>query len=381
MPEVVPFPSQSASLFDEIADEYQRIYHKPDIEALKIVLCAVASHTLKPHGYPPTWVMLIGPSGSGKTSLLEVLTKLPLVYPLNDLTPKTFLSGFKTPRGGKVALLHKLGTSAILVMKDFTTIISMRYENKAEIFSQLREIHDGFYNRVTGIGSVGAWMGRLTLITACTNAIDRERMTFRQMGDRFVEVRWSGPPHSETATVIGRRPTATDYDPIRKKVEMYLSRPIACPEVTDEAVEAIAIYACFVAAARTPVFRDEHGKNIIDVGTPETPTRLTQCLMSICLASAALDEAKTVRYKDVLLAKRIAKDSIPPARRRVFEMFENGALNLNAGGWDEFSNFQKKKLIEDLESLGIVEIQPPDEFLIVYKNDYKVWGPKLFDES
>ena len=79
---------------------------------------------------------------------------------LGDVTENTFLSGFY----GAVqpGLLEKLGDQheqgsalvtkgdAILLVKDFTTVLSMRREKRATILSQLREIHDGEFKRSFG---------------------------------------------------------------------------------------------------------------------------------------------------------------------------------------------------------------------------------------
>ena len=47
----------------------------PDIEAVEIILAAMAAHYIT--DYPPAWLMPIAPSGSMKTVVIEGMAGLP----------------------------------------------------------------------------------------------------------------------------------------------------------------------------------------------------------------------------------------------------------------------------------------------------------------
>src|SRR5690242_8518874 len=108
---------------------------------------------------------------------------LPDVIQLGDFSENTLLSGFyghQTP-----GVLEKLGTTvqegqtyysqgnAVVMCKDFTTVLSMRREKRAAILAQLREIHDGAFTRTFGTGVTKVWRGRISVIAAVTPALDK----------------------------------------------------------------------------------------------------------------------------------------------------------------------------------------------------------------
>ena len=74
--------------------------------------------------------------------------------------------------GATGGLLREIGEFGVIVLKDFTTILSMHRESRAEILAALREIYDGEWTR--SVGSEGArtlhWKGKVGLVAASTAA-------------------------------------------------------------------------------------------------------------------------------------------------------------------------------------------------------------------
>ena len=352
---VVPKPRLQ---FDDISNNLNAVLFQPDVQAFRIVLCAVAAHTLKPHGYPPVWLMIIAPSGSGKTTLIDLLNSVPHVVRINDLTPKTFLSGLTREAGKSNSLLHRLGTKPIITMKDFTTIISKRAEDKSEIIGQLREIYDGYYHKETGSGKTISWSGRLTLLTCCTpDGIDSDRMTFRVMGDRFMEVRCPGPPSEELARRVVTQADSPDFKPLQAKIFQYLENcSTTLPKYTPQQSEQLTHLSRAVAWLRTPVLRDLKGYKIVDVGTPESPTRIAQALTSVVISSAALDNAPMLRNEDMDLAIRMAHSSIPKKRLHILSLIQAEGLSKSDPSLEELPTWTKDRAIEDLQALDLIEV-------------------------
>ena len=97
----------------------------------------------------PVWMMLIGPPSSAKTELLRSFDGHENAYFLSSLTPSTLVSGMPQKKNMEdPSLLLKLDDK-LLVVKDFTSILSMRSESQQEIIAQLREIYDGKYSKVS----------------------------------------------------------------------------------------------------------------------------------------------------------------------------------------------------------------------------------------
>ena len=55
-----------------------------------------------------------------------------------------------------------------MVIKEFTTVLSMKHEVRAEELSQLREVYDGKYSKSFGTGKTISWEGHVGLVGACT---------------------------------------------------------------------------------------------------------------------------------------------------------------------------------------------------------------------
>src|SRR6266852_1662792 len=111
----------------------------------------IAAHELTDG--PPVWPMLVAPPGGGKTTLIDPIESLPNVHSVDKLTPNTFLSGQigGNKRGQrKASLLHRIGPSGIVTMPDFSTVLSMKPDDRATILSDLRRIFDGKLTREVG---------------------------------------------------------------------------------------------------------------------------------------------------------------------------------------------------------------------------------------
>jgi hypothetical protein len=68
--------------------------------------------------------------------------------------------------------------------KDFTSIIDMHCDARAEVLAALRELYDGRWDRSVGAegGRTLTWEGRFGLIAGCTTAIDSAHSVISIMG-------------------------------------------------------------------------------------------------------------------------------------------------------------------------------------------------------
>jgi hypothetical protein len=101
-----------------------------DPDVLPVTLGAKKAHEL---GGQPPWLLLVAPPSGVKTELLRTLWGVPGVYPLSELTARTFASGLDT-HGDDPSLLHRL-RNEVLVLKDFTTVLEMHREERQAILA------------------------------------------------------------------------------------------------------------------------------------------------------------------------------------------------------------------------------------------------------
>lgn len=315
-----PTPSAQGALIDAHI-VYQRWFgdnYDPDI--FNAVLAAHASSYLKGD---PLWLMVVGGSGFGKTETLMSLVAagahvVSTIHSEGALLSATTGEGAKgkTATGG---ILRKIGKVGVLILKDFTTILSMPDRtSKPMILAALREIYDGHW--VRNVGSDGGqeleWKGHLTVIAGCTTAWDTAHTTIAAMGDRFAVIRGNSRVLKDRVSA-GRQAmqNAGSEARMRNELQVASKRVIDAAskgliQISTEDQEQILAVANIVSMARSAVDFDYRGK-VEYAHDPESPTRLVKELIQLMRGAIAigLDRAGALA-----LSMRSARDSMPPIR-------------------------------------------------------------------
>jgi hypothetical protein len=342
----------------DLSDHLNHWFYKPDLEALECCLSAAVAHY---ESCDPVWLFILGPSGSGKTSVLVTcLSALPGSTILGDLTPKTFLSGSGQ---GEKSLLFQVQRPMFL-FKDFTTIMSKRDEDKREIASQLREVFDGHFVKNTGNGKPLEWKGKATVFAAATPALERAWAIHRELGERFMQVRWA-KSNSLAIAAAARRQIGHESE-IRATMlklthEFFMGTPPMTrplPHITDVMELCIDRLAACVAMLRSQVIRDSHGsRDILSAAQTEEPTRIAKALTTLARCHSALFRRDEVDYSDYLIARRVALDSIPQTRSQIMQALPaEGSIALT--DLAKFSGAIRATVewnLDEMEALGIME--------------------------
>jgi hypothetical protein len=135
---------------EDIIAEYKKHFYMTDF--FPIELLAALCINMKMDG-EAIWVFLIGASSAGKTEVVNMAANLKNTETISNLTANTFLSSMTNKKGVENSLLHKLGTKGMIIFKDFTSIITTPKETRDQINSQLREIFDGKFTKLSGNGN------------------------------------------------------------------------------------------------------------------------------------------------------------------------------------------------------------------------------------
>jgi len=373
-----PIP-EPASPFDALAKVLNKYFYKPDIQAIRIALGALKSHYLKLGD--PAWLFIVAPPGTGKTTMsIMGISELKEVHMTGDITESSLLSGFHGH--AQPGILEKVGPTVqedktftttgdcVLLVKDFTTVLSMRREKRAEILSQLREVHDGEFRREFGTGVTKIWKGRTTVIAAVTPELDRHYSVFNTLGERFLQVRWHRPdsPKAGEIAMDQQGKEQKIRSECRKAVldlfQRSLTRP---PDLSPEMRERVAALAEIVAIGRTHVHREGYGSRDIEhVPEPEANTRISKALAAIAKGVAALNRNSTVLEQDLQDALRVGLDSLPEVRQRLLLALAKGE---DVESVERIPRTVRKRALEDLEALGLIQKEP--------KPDGKSWHYRL----
>lgn len=304
----------------ELIAVFQKWLILPDVNVVKLLVAFYCANKLSRKAI---WLMLIGPSGGGKTELLNSLLDLPDIEPISLITPNTFLSGM--PGRNDASLLPKL-TGRIMLMKDFTSILSLQRDAKAEIYSQLREIWDGSMKKVFGNGRIATWEGKVSLLAASTQAVDLQQQQATHLGERFVNYRLIMPDRKEVA----RRSLSNDSNSDQMQTElrnaMYsffkgidLENTKDLPLMPEEYKAQLVDLANFSTMARSGVIRDFGlKKEVIFVPAAEMPTRIAGQLNALGSGLVMANKGK-FEPKDMDILYKVALDSIPQTNKMVIQ--------------------------------------------------------------
>ena len=274
----------------EVHDVFRRwLGDDYDMESLDAVLGVAAGERLPGD---PAWLLIISGSGNAKTETVQAVTGLGAHIVSTISSDGALLSASSRKqqvKGATGGLLRAIGKRGILVIKDFTSILSTSREIRASILAALREIHDGRWVRNVGTdgGQTLTWEGRIVVIGACTTAWDAAH-SVATMGDRFVTIR----PDSHQGRISGGlRAVRNTGGEVAMRQE--LAEAVAglvggikfgtTYTLTDDDETRIVRAAELVTLARTGVEVDYRG-DVIDAHDPEMPTRLAKQLTQITLA-------------------------------------------------------------------------------------------------
>ena len=306
------------------------------------------------------WPMLVAPPGSLKTELLNGLKDLSNVHFVDQLTPQTFLSGQipdpMNPTKISASLLHRIGAEGVMVVPDFSTMLSGKGDTRDKIFADMRRIYDGQLRKEFGTADPDMkreWQGRLTIIVAVTPAIDTYSSVFQSLGERFVMVRWPRSGGLATALAAMNQDNKEAKRELSDAVKRLMSDlPAIEPQIPRELQIQIAYMSELTVIARTAVSRSSYGaKEITNIPEPESATRLPQQLAQLAKGSALLDGRRITNELDAALVRRAAFDCINPTRSKILRGLFAGAKpkDLRVPG------STLSYAMNDLEALGLIE--------------------------
>ncbi len=301
---------------EELIAVYKKWLHMGNIDALKVMYGAVMANKLEGD---PVWLFLVAPPGGMKSELLMSLSKSEITHAISSLTPHTLISGASWKEGGDPSLLPKLG-GKILIIKDFTTLLTMNYVVRDEIFGTLRDVYDGHTEKVFGNGIRRKYSVHFGVLAGVTPAIETFNVVHQSLGERFLKFRISGnwDQNSEEEKILRALKNIGREDRMRGELQMAGARwlahaelPEQVPHISEDYMVKLVHLAKFSARLRGVVERDKFTGNVLYKPSSEVGTRIAKQLaklgqgIGMFLGKKAMDEEV---YK---LIRRTSLDTVP----------------------------------------------------------------------
>lgn len=356
---------------DDITKEFEKYIVLKDPYALRVILGTLIGNAFIQRD--PLWLMMVAPSSGGKSTLLAPCCAIPSVYFLDDLTEKTFLSGYKI-KGKETSLLKVIG-SGILCFSDFTSILSKNPTARGEILGQLRLIYDGNFSKRTGTGEI-KWVGKMGFLGAATPDIYHILETSRSMGERFIYYSLTLPSDDEIVikqqdvTLSSReisevmQPLYRGYiDGIRELVNGHGVPPLV---MTKEQMDRVNAAAMFCVSAKATVHLD-FKTNKPDALVNKPGVGRDRKMFTTFLHAMQLMEAYDTGILDtpvsdemVRIVEKCAYSSVGRERRKVLEILTTYDIPMSAsqiGATDDFGLPKEgvEKYLYVLHSVGLVQ--------------------------
>lgn len=355
----------------EVKKEFEKYIVIRDPWAVDLVLATLIGNALIPRD--PLWTMLVAPSSGGKSTLLAPAVAVPAVYFLDDLTEKTFLSGYKIK--GKESSLLKIIGSGVLCFSDFTSILSKNPMSRGEILGQLRLIYDGVFSKRTGTGEI-TWRGKMGFLGASTPDIYFQLEASRSMGERFIYYTLEQPSDQEIvrkqeSVSMSSREISEVMQPYYKAYcesirEYVLKNELPDLKMTADQQERVHRAAIFCVAAKATVHLDfKTAKPDALVNRPGVGR--DRKMFNTLLHTLQLMDCHETGMKDatlnddrIALVEKCAYSSVGRERRKILEILTKYDTHMTAsqiGSTDDFG-LQKdgvEKYLYVLNAVGLIQ--------------------------
>jgi hypothetical protein len=307
---------------DDVHSEFRRWLYLDSTDGIDIMLATAISQQIDGE---PVWMFIVGPPGSAKTETLSSLSWVENIYMTSSVTPHSLISGANYKDGADPSLIPKLD-GKVMVIKDFTSIMSMRDNEKDEIFGILRDAYDGKCGKEFGNGVVRRYESRFTVLAAVTPSIYALGSSHAALGERFLKFGiGDNLVHHDEDAVIDRAITninkeTTMRDDLADVVGAFLTKrlglrtiPVNALPVIPPAIRArIIALARFGARMRGTVTRDTYRNDIITSRpSAEVGSRLGKQLAKLAQSLAVIHSRTEVALDDFRLVKKVMLDTIP----------------------------------------------------------------------
>lgn len=344
-------PSDIYSMEDELEKVY--LMDETHRDVLRISMSQLLSVGIESKN--PLWVMYVGAPGSGKSEILQLLSYHPKVMVVSSLTPHTLVSGWMSRDS---SLLPKMN-GKLVILKDFTEILSLGAQEINEIFSTLRGAYDGYVFKQFGNGVIREYSSLFFgLAAATTSAIDA--IVDSSLGERSLKYRLHLLPNSYIEEAKRAGEMSLDSSPseeARKQVSAWAMEVVRRTEMRQryDDIKKLAVWGLVVSVGRVSVMRDSYSGRVLHLPDLEVPTRVTIQLKKLVEGLMALLDDKEVS-EDIVKRVVVSSCSRITWAVIVYLLGKEGGVSPERIASDlGFPDQNVRRTLEDLSLCGLVQ--------------------------
>jgi len=309
---------------------FNRWYHidKVDNDFIDVTLASCLDREVQGD---PVWLFIVAPPGGLKTEIIRSLSEYPKAYSLDSLTAHTLVSGI-SKRDSNDELVPAAGllpeiNGKVLLIKDFTTILSSKEEDRSQIFGDLRSIYDGYFEK--GFGTLSKPQrikASIGLIAAVTPIIDKYTKLTNVLGERFLSIRSHPDPFATAKKAFDNLGLEAQMrGEVAEAVSNYFQglNFQKLPEYSDEQKTKLIDFAYYVTRMRAnPLVHYFNGEIMeVELIEPETPTRISKQLKKLGHLLGVLRKHDRIEDSEIDTLRRVVKDSSQPKRQCIMDVF------------------------------------------------------------
>ncbi len=264
----------------------------------------------------PVWIFLVAPSGGTKSVLTMSISEATCAFPCTTLTSASLISGAPNKDGEDPSLIPKLNEK-ILIVKDFTTVLSAPEMERDSIFGILRDVYDGKIEKYFGTGTAREYSAYFGIVAGVTPAIDKYTEQYTSVGERFLKYNIPVPANTEElvykALMNSNKETTMkqELEDIGSAVLAYNYMDKPLPEMNDEIAEKVVCLAIWVANTRGAVMRDRFSKEVTHMPYQELGTRLAKQFHKLMSGIAMFHGRTEITQYELDMIKDVALSTIP----------------------------------------------------------------------
>lgn len=297
--------------FGKVAEAYKKWLFMPSTECLDVLFGSVIANRIEGD---PLWLFLVAPPGGMKSELLMSISNSPRIVATTSITPHALISGANFGAAGDPSLIPKLNNQ-VLVIKDFTTIMSMNSLAKEEIFGVLRDAYDGKTEKRFGNGIVRSYESKFGIIAGITHVVETLSGN-NPLGERFLKYCIPSAPGQGKAAIKRAISNIKVNDKMRSELsdigKAALDREFSgIPDIPEDMIDRIVALSQWVAMLRNIVSRDKYSGLIHFKPQHEVGTRIAKQLTKLAYGISLFRGLEKVDDGVFETIRRVGLDTCP----------------------------------------------------------------------